>query len=796
MKVTTDWLRDFVRLTLPLSELSERLTMAGLEVEDVHELDFDLTRVVAARIVATSPHPSAEKLQICTVDAGACGRLQVVCGAPNARADMVAILALPGATIAAGRRIEQSAVRGVESMGMLCSAAELGLGEDSSGLLELPRTSTLGVAIGDLAALKDAVIELNVTPNRGDCLSQLGVAREVALLTGETCLVPTIAPVPAMSSQVFPVELLAGESCPRYVGRVIADVDASVATPLWMKERLRRCGVRSINVIVDITNYTMLALGQPMHAFDLARLHGGIKVRAAVTGENLHLLDGTTIELDPACLVIADHAAPVALAGVMGGRGTGVELATRNIFLESALFNPILLAGIARRFKLHTDAAHRFERGIDPTAQARAIEYATRLIVDLCGGQPGPTESAEITPALPVLPAIRFRPARVRRVLGTEIEARLMEQIFERLGAQVAANDLTWAVTPPPYRSDLRIEEDLIEELARITGYAALPATQPQAALSIARRASSVVDRSTVARIRASLVAGGFSEAITYSFISSELWRSFAREGLAPIELANPITADMRAMRASLWPGLLLAARYNLNRQATAVRLFEIGMVFEQNDQQLLQTNKVGGVVSGEFAPQQWDLKTRPVDFFDLKGDLTNLLKACGGNAEIEFAPAQHPALHPGATAEIRRDGHPFGILGSLHPKLCNSLEIEGNPILFEINLNALSSAETPRFVPLSKFPAVRRDLSIVVAEATPVAAVLAAARELAGEHLRDLQLFDVYRGQGIDSDKKSLALGLIFQASSSTLIDDQIDAVVAKIIDGLRNRLSGILRT
>lgn len=793
MKFTTEWLGDFVSPLEAPEVLCDRLTMSGLEVEAVASLDIPLERVVAARVVSAAPHPAADSLKVCEVDAGAHGMFQIVCGASNARAGLVACLALPGSLIAGGVAVKTTSIRGVESNGMLCSAAELGLGDDSSGLLELPVDVLPGAALAALCPPADTLVELSLTPNRGDCLSLLGIARELGALAKVECREPATHAVAALTSSVLPVSLAEPAACPVYAGRVLEDVDASATTPLWMKERLRRCGVRSISIVVDVTNYVMLALGQPMHAFDLDRLRSGIEVRRPRAGETLVLLDGSEPELLASDLVIADGAGPVALAGVMGGLASGVQTGTRRVFLESAWFDPIQIAGTARRLRLHTDASHRFERGVDPTGQTRAVELATRLLVDLCGARPGPMTlvRAEGVPA--AAPAnIHFRLDRANSLLGTDIDEAEALDIFHRLRLAVSRQDRHWLVTPPPHRPDLGREEDLVEELARVRGYDQIPAGSPSPALQLALGDNA---RDHLGRIQDALVSAGYLEAITYSFIAPELWNLFG-EGLEPVALANPISREMGVMRPSLIPGLVSAALHNQHRQVGNQRLFEAGMVFRQTRGQsgLEQQSRVAGLATGQAQPAQWSGASRPVDFYDLKQDVVNLLSMLGWHG-AEFVPAAEPGLHPGACAAVRLAGQVIGHVGELHPAVVRSLELAGTPVVFELALPGVAGSPRPAFEPFSRFPAVRRDLAVVVAEETPAGAVLALVSEVAGPLLRDLQLFDVYRGQGIDSGKKSLALGLLFQAPSSTLVDSQVEALVSDILRQLDLELGASLR-
>ncbi len=790
MKLTTEWLAELVPLTRPLEALCESLTMAGLEVEACERVQYSLDNVVSAQVKEVRQHPQAERLVVCQVDAGHHGNHQIVCGAPNVRVGLITCLALPDARIADGTLVTTTRIRGESSNGMLCSARELGLGDDDAGLLELPDSTKVGDNLSAQMSMTDSIIELNLTPNRGDCLSLLGVAREIAALESISVQSASTPQVPATTTASFAVELTASATCSRYVGRVIEGVNCAAVTPLWMRERLRRCGIRSINPVVDITNYVMLAVGQPMHAFDLDALQGGICVRVARQGESLRLLDGTTLELDEESVVIADHAVPVALAGIMGGAATGVHKATSRIFLESAYFDPIRIAGTARKAKLHTDAAHRFERGVDPTGQERAVEFATKLLVDLCGGDPGPTALTEISALVPRPQTIAFRLTRANALLGMALSEPEARDIFKRLNMSVTEDGATWQVTPPTYRFDLTQEVDLVEELARLRGYTVIPATNPNFERHVARPPHTA---SNTALLRAQLVASGYFEAVTYSFVSQKHWRLFAGS-LKELGLTNPISREMGVMRSSLWPGLLAALAHNQNRQVSSLRLFEIGMIFQQTDQELRQLNRIAGIAVGNAAPEQWGMAARKIDFFDVKQDVLNLLSV-SGLPGVVFEAALIDGLHPGESAAIRYGNQLIGSLGSIHPKVLNSLNILGKPIVFELAVDALSDARPATFKPFSKFPSVRRDIALIVSETVMASAVVECVVRAGGVLLKDLQLFDVYRGQGIDSDKKSLALGLIFQAPSSTLTDSQVQAAVSEIVDLLGRELGATLR-
>ncbi len=792
MKYSTEWLAEWGVMGIPLADLAERLTMAGLEIDSMVPVAEGLAGAITARIVAVARHPAADKLVVCAVDAGGAAPVSVVCGAPNARAGLCVVYAPPGSHLPGERRIEAAAIRGVASAGMLCSAAELGLGDDASGLLELPADTAPGRPLSELARLPDTVLDVDLTPNRGDCLSLHGLAREIGVLTARPVRALVVAPVAARSNRELPVAIAAPAACPRYAGRVIEGVDLRRPTPLWMRERLRRCGVRSINVVVDVTNYVMLETGQPMHAFDLAKLAGGIEVRLARAGEHLTLLDGQQVALDPDTLVIADQREPVALAGVMGGLASGVEVGCESIFLESALFEPVALAGVARRYRLHTDAAHRFERGVDPQGQVRAIERATALMLDLCGGVPGPVTVAEADAAAgPASPTVPLRLARVEAVLGVALPVSEVMEILTRLGCELSpAGENAWSVAVPTHRHDLEAEVDLVEELARIRGYARLPATLPRGALVPTLAAPG---RRRLVNARQRLADRGYFEAITYGFIAPELQAMFA-PGEPPLALSNPIAQDMGVMRPSLWPGLLGAARHNLHRQQSTVRLFELGRVFRRTADGVRQELRLGGLAVGGRTQEHWDSVPALIDFFDVKQDVVEVLREFGW-VGCETRRWDHPALHPGKSAALYHRAVPVAWLGALHPALGARLELVGEPLLFEIAVERPADMPPRAVMPLSRFPSVRRDLSVVVAEEIPAAAILDCAREAGGGLLRDLQLFDVYRGQGIDSGKKSLALGLIFQAASSTLTEQQIETTVVAVLEAIRREVGGTLR-
>ena len=790
MKFSEKWLREWVDPPVGTDELVSQLTTAGLEVDSAESVSGETSGVVVARVLEAHPHPDADRLKICLVEWGPEISAEVVCGAPNAREGLCAPYAPPGAKVANGETIRASTIRGVPSNGMLCSPIELGLGEDGDGLLELSADATPGTALEEYLDLDDVSIDIDLTPNRGDCLGLIGVAREVGVINRCQVKPPDVAPVPAQIPDVLPVELIAPAECPRYVGRVVRDVDVKASTPAWMVERLRRSGVRSISVVVDVTNYVMLELGQPMHAFDLDKLEGGIRVRLASTGEALTLLDEQTLEIKEDVLVIADHGRAVALAGIMGGLASSVTNSTKHIFLESAYFEPRHVAGDARRYGLHTDASHRFERGVDPFNQDRAIERASALLVEIAGGKPGPVIDVISDEHMPQRRPVSLRASRIERLLGVAVESDTVTDTLERLGLTVERTTDGWKVTPPGFRFDITIEADLIEEIARIEGYDKLATHRPLVNVHGTTRAESVIG---VSRFKRVLVDRGYQEAITYSFVDAAMqsWLDDKR----PIPLANPLSSDMTVMRTSLWPGLIQVMSHNTNRQQPDVRVFECGMVFSRQDGELRQEIHVAGLLTGNAVPAQWGIKRREADFFDVKSDVEALLNQAGAASVHEFTPGDHPALHPGQTAVVRREERIIGYVGLLHPRIARAVKHSGNVCLFEMDLAALQRGDLPRFAALSKFPGVRRDISIVIDEAVSSREVEDCVGQIGIDVLKNLELFDVYHGEGIDSGKKSLTLSLTFQASSRTLNDEEVESLVAKAVDALGTGLGAVLR-
>jgi phenylalanyl-tRNA synthetase beta chain len=791
MKVSEQWLREWADAPVDTDTLLDQLTSAGLTVDSAEPLAAPMDKVVVAEVLEVSAHPEADRLRVCSVDVGGGETLTVVCGAPNVHQGMRAPMALVGARLADGHKIRRSKIRGIESQGMLCSATEIGLGEDADGIVSLDPQAPIGKSLSEYLQLDDVIIDIELTPNRGDCLGMSGVAREIGVANKIPLQGPELQPVAAEIDDCFAVYLDTPEHCPRYVGRVIRDIDPAARTPVWMQERLRRCGVRPISPVVDITNYVMLELGQPMHAFDLDSLDSAIHVRLAADGERLTLLDGNEVALTAGSLVIADARRAVALAGIMGGLDTAVTDESRNIFLECAWFTPKTIALEARRLGLHTDASHRFERHASSVGQMAATERATELLMAVVGGRAGPLVDTCVEEALPSQPTITLRSARIERVLGMPVADATVVDILERLGMGVVAAGGQWQVTPPAFRADISMETDLIEELARIIGYDAIPSHAPRADLLMFTREEA---RISDAAVRAVLVQRGYQEAITYSFVDAGD-QAQLDPGQPPLPLANPITSDMAVMRTSLWPGLMQALEHNLNRQQPRVRLFELGLRFRQLDGELLQQAVIAGVAAGPVFPEQWGAKTTDGDFHDLKSDVEALLALAGDPAELRYTPAGHGALHPGQSARIERSGALVGYLGALHPAVSRERKLALPVYLFELDLDSVQAGHRAAFKALSKFPTVRRDVSLVVDESVTAQAIRHCVGQVGIHVLENLELFDVYRGEGIDSGQKSLSLGLTFQDSSRTLTDAEVDQGVDQIVASLRTKFGAILR-
>lgn len=791
MKFSENWLRSLVPIEADRATLCHRLTMAGLEVEGVEALGDGLAGVLIGEIVAAERHPAADKLQVCSVAIGAAEPLQIVCGAPNARVGLKAPLATIGTTLPNGMQIQRAALRGVESAGMLCSARELGLDGDAGGLLELPADAPVGAALASFLGLPDASIEIKLTPNRPDCLGMRGLAAEVSTLFGVVPASIDTTPVVVQSDGRRSITLDAPLDCPRYLGRVIEGIDPAADTPLWMAERLRRAGVRPISAVVDCTNYVMLELGQPMHAFDVDRIHGGIVVRRARDGEALQLLDERAVTLDPGFLVIADAQQALAVAGVMGGYYSRVTDVTRNVLLESAHFAPHAIVGRARKLGLHTDASHRFERGVDPALPQLALERLSALLLSIVGGRPGPVVATEHAAAIPAVPTVRLRAARLQRVLGMSIGGERVAEILGGLGMQVHTTADGWSVRPPSARFDIAIEEDLIEEVVRVHGYELVPTHVPAAVLQVESVTETRVEE---AALRRALIERGYSECINFAFVANDLLLSWGVADGA-VALANPLSAELGSMRTALLPGLVEAARRNLARQHTRVRLFEIGRVFEATSSGPRERLRLAGLAIGRATAEHWDADKRLVDFFDIKGDVEQLL-ALSAARDLAVAPATRAWLHPGRGAAVSRSGIGIGQVGMLHPRLLASLDLGVDVAGFEFDLVGLGARAVPRAGEVSRFPALRRDLAVVVPDTVRYPDFEAAIRAAAGKILRDLVLFDEYRGHGLRPDTRSLAIGLILQDDSRTLTDRDGDQAVAAVVAALARDFGAELRS
>jgi phenylalanyl-tRNA synthetase beta chain len=791
MKFPESWLREHVNVAASRDELAARLTAIGLEVENVEAIGATLDGVLVAEILSASKHPEADRLQVCQVAIGAGDPLQIVCGAPNARAGLKAPLATVGASLPGGLAIKAAKLRGVESFGMLCSARELAIDPDASGLLELPADAPVGAPLAAWLGLPDASFELKLTPNRADCFSVRGVAFDVAAALGAKVNALEIPEAKIESQARFAVELQAGADCPRFCGRVIEGLDAGAKSPLWMTERLKRAGLRPISPLVDITNYVMLELGQPLHAFDADQLSGGpVVVRHARHGETLKLLDEREVSLDPGFLLVTDAGRAVALGGVMGGWDTRVTASTTRVFFEAAHWRPSAIIGRARKLGMHTDAGHRFERGVDPALPRYAVERATALALQIMGGRAGPVTETVLPEHLPNPTPVMLRRARLARVLGLSVPDAEVERILGALGMQVAGTPEGWSVTAPTRRFDIAIEEDLIEEIARIRGYDTIPVRLPAGEIVLAAPSETRVADGV---LRRHLIAHDYLEAINYAFLDAKTLSAWQLADGA-VTLANPLTSELGVMRTSLLPGLVDALRHNRARQQERVRLYELGRVFRMRDDEApLETRRIAAVACGRADAERWSAPAREVDFFDLKAEVEGLLALAG--AVAEFRPTDDAFGHPGRSASVWRDGRRIGWVGHLHPRLAKSLDVEGEVVGFELDLEASVARAVPVAGALSRFPSVRRDLALVVPEATPWAALEASLTAALGERLHAVVLFDQYRGPGLETGTKSLAMGLILQDVSRTLTDQDADQAVSEALRALATDCGARLR-
>jgi phenylalanyl-tRNA synthetase beta chain len=799
MKFSELWLRSFADPALSTAELAHALTMAGLEVESQEPAVPPFSKVVVGEVLEVARHPNADRLSLCKVNVGDPVPLSIVCGAPNVAAGMRVPCALMGARLTGADggvfEIKPSKLRGVDSQGMLCSAKELGIADDHSGLLPLAADAPIGRDVREVLALDDVLFTLKLTPNRADCLSLLGVAREVSAITGAAFKPPVITPVAAKCDARFPVKISAVNGCGRFTGRVIRNVNAAAPVPEWMKQRLARSGQRSISALVDVTNYVMLELGRPLHVYDLDKLIGGIDVRFGKKGERVKLLNEQTVEVDESVLCITDASGPIGLAGIMGGDSTKAETDSRNIFLESAFFFPDAIAGRTRRYNFSSDAAHRFERGVDFDNNVAGIERATELILAICGGEPGPT--VDDLAGLPQRNPVHVRSARACRILGISVSDAEIAAIFSRLGFAAAKTADGFSVTPPSYRFDIAIEEDLIEEIARIYGYERIPARQPRARAVMQPQREAV---RPLMRVKEAIAARDYQEVVNFSFVEAR-WELDFCDNPAPVKLQNPISSQLSVMRSSLAGSLIANVRYNLNRKQARVRAFETGRVFraDRNAEDgplsvkgILQPLKIAAIAYGSAYPEQWGTPGRNVDFHDVKGDLESLFAP----GSLRFERGAHPALHPGRAARVLRDAKPIGWLGELHPRWQQKYELPQAPILFELDLDALLAAPMPHYREVSKFPPVIRDLAVVVDETVSAQALQEAMLTSCPAVVQDLSLFDLYRGKGVESGKKSLAFRVVMQDTSKTLTDAEVEAAMAQLLQLLASSVGAKLRT
>ncbi len=792
MKFSERWLRVLVDPPIDTAALCDKLTMAGLEVEETASAAPPFSGVVVGRIETVAPHPNADRLRVCSVDVGRPERLAIVCGAPNAAAGMLAPCATTGATLPGGFTIRRTEVRGVESHGMLCSAKELGLDEDASGLLALSASSKPGTDLRHALALDDTLITLKLTPNRADCLSLLGIAREVAAITAAPLRAPEIVHAPVTSKATRTVRVEDFAACPRFASRMIEGIDVRAPTPEWMKERLARSGIRAISAVVDITNYVMLELGQPMHAYDDRLLEGDVVVRFANAGEKLLLLNGETFDLEPDLLLVCDHKKPLGLAGIMGGEYSGISDDTTTVFLEAAFWNPAVIQGKMRRLGFVSDAGYRFERGVDFELPPAAIERATELMLAICGGRAGPM--ADVKGPLPARSPVRVRSARIARLLGVALSTEQIADAFVRLNFAFVRDGDTFVVTPPSHRFDLSIEEDFVEEVARMHGYDAIPAMP---AAHVQHMLPAPEGTRTLAESKLRLVDRGWQEVVTFSFVGSDIEAAIdpgtGGDG-APVRVLNPIAAPLDVMRRSLLPGLLEVLRSNVNRREPRVRIFEAGRVYRAAvADAAVQPMRLGGLGFGDVVPEQWGTKpARAVDIFDVKGDLEALVHP----RRLTTERILHPALHPGRSARIRVDGADAGWLGELHPRLVRQFELPQAPIVFEADLATLAAAPVPQGRPVSKLPIARRDIAVVVDDTTPVQALLDALQQTAPPFVDTVRVFDVYRGAGLPEGRKSVAILVLMQDTARTLTDAEIDAAVAAMIRVLADRFGATLRS
>lgn len=794
MKFSELWLREWVNPAISSEELSEQLTMAGLEVDGVEAVAGDFHGVFVGEVVECGQHPNADKLRVTKVNVGGDRLLDIVCGAPNCRLGLKVAVATVGAVLPGDFKIKAAKLRGEPSEGMLCSFSELAISENHEGIIELPADAPIGMDIREYLKLNDNAIEISITPNRADCLGILGVARDIAVINKMECQVPDMSPIAATSSATFPVRVEAPEACPRYLGRVFTNMNVKAKTPLWMQEKLRRGGIRSIDPIVDITNFILLEMGQPLHAFDLDRVEGAVVVRMGKDGEKLTLLDGNEITLKDDVLVIADEKHALGMAGIFGGESSGVNEETKNVFLECAFFSPLSITGRARRYGLHTDASHRFERGVDSELQYKAMERATKLLLEICGGEVGEVIDVTNKAHLPNIAPVKLTRKKLDRLLGHVIDDAQVLDSLTRLGFTVTVENDGWLTSVPSWRFDVQIEEDLIEEVARIYGYNNIPDVPLRADLVMTNHREANL---SLKRVKTMLVDNGFQEAITYSFVDPKIQALLHPDEEALI-LPNPISADMSAMRLSLLTGLLTTTVYNQNRQQSRVRLFEAGLRFVPDNQAeygIRQELMLAGVIAGNRYEEHWTLEKQTVDFFDLKGNIESILELTGQLDEITFKAANHSALHPGQSAGIYLRNEYIGCIGVVHPELERKLDLNGRTVVFEIRWNAIANRSLPQAKVVSRYPSNRRDIAVVVPNDVAAEDVLAECKKVGGNQIVGINLFDVYCGKGVAEGYKSLAISIILQDIEHTLEEDEIAATVSSCVAALKQRFQASLR-
>ena len=794
MKFSESWLREWINPEISSEMLADQLTMAGLEVDDVEKVAGDFTGVVIGKVVECKQHPNADKLRVTKVDIGKDELLDIVCGAPNCRQGLMVACATVGAVLPGDFKIKSAKLRGEPSEGMLCSYSELGITDDHNGIIELPDNAPLGKDIREYLNLNDVMIDISVTPNRADCFGIVGVARDISAVNNIPMKEFKIANVPATISDTLSIQIDVPKAAPRYLGRVIKNININAATPLWMKEKLRRGGIRSVDAVVDITNYILLELGHPMHAFDLDQIEKGIIVRYAHQDEEMTLLNGNEVKLNDNTLVIADHKKVLAIAGIMGGEKSSVTQSTKDIFLEAAFFAPLAITGKAREYGLHTEASHRYERGVDPALQFVAMERATQLLVDICGGEVGPVIEVINQNELPLQATIKLRRNKIDRIIGYTIETQKITDILVRLGCKVEYQDDIWIIKSPSWRFDLQIEEDLVEEVARIYGYNNIPNANMKIESVMQPKPESII---SLRRIKDLLVDRGYQEAVTYSFVDPKV-QHILHPNEPAITLPNPISSEMSVMRLSLWSGLLDAVLYNQNRQQSRLRLFETGLRFipdEKCEFGVRQEFMLSGIITGNLYEDHWQLPKKSVDFYDLKGDLEAIFSLLGCDEQVLFNRSELPALHPGQSAVINLNDEVIGYFGVLHPEIEKKLSLNSKTLVFEINLAKINFKKVPVAQDLSKYPSNKRDIAIIVSNTIPAAEIISVCKQAGGEQLIKVNLFDVYQGDNINEDQKSLAISLILQDKSRTLEEEDITNIVSKCVTALQNRFKALLR-